>query len=414
MDIFERVKKQRGNIGQYAKEAHGYFAFPKLEGEIGPRMMFRGKEVLNWSLNNYIGLANDPEVRKVDAEAAAQWGLAYPMGARMMSGQTSRHEYLESQLADFVGKPDAFLLNFGYQGMISIIDSLTSRFDCIVYDAESHACIMDGLRLSPAKRYVYVHNDMSSLRKQLEHATKYVATTGGGILVVTEGVFGMAGDLGKLDEITALKSEFNFRLLVDDAHGFGTMGPTGAGTGEHFGVQDKVDLYFGTFAKAMAGFGAFVATDEDVCMSLRYTMRSQMFAKSLTMPMVEGAIKRLEMLKSQPEAVDDVKKLQAPAYQADLTAIQRSFMSAVQAVKKEVGNDLSATRELTSQAVKKIYVELTKGQKKPNRKITAEQIGEAVAQSVSHLPGIDTEVVKQMFLAMTGTVQNHEKRPDNQ
>ena len=292
MDIFERVKKQRGNIGQYAKEAHGYFAFPKLEGEIGPRMMFRGKEVLNWSLNNYIGLANDPEVRKVDAEAAAQWGLAYPMGARMMSGQTSRHEYLESQLADFVGKPDAFLLNFGYQGMISIIDSLTSRFDCIVYDAESHACIMDGLRLSPAKRYVYVHNDMSSLRKQLEHATKYVATTGGGILVVTEGVFGMAGDLGKLDEITALKSEFNFRLLVDDAHGFGTMGPTGAGTGEHFGVQDKVDLYFGTFAKAMAGFGAFVATDEDVCMSLRYTMRSQMFAKSLTMPMVEGAIKR--------------------------------------------------------------------------------------------------------------------------
>ena len=414
MDIFERVKKQRGNIGQYAKEAHGYFAFPKLEGEIGPRMMFRGKEVLNWSLNNYIGLANDPEVRKVDAEAAAQWGLAYPMGARMMSGQTSRHEYLESQLADFVGKPDAFLLNFGYQGMISIIDSLTSRFDCIVYDAESHACIMDGLRLSPAKRYVYVHNDMSSLRKQLEHATKYVATTGGGILVVTEGVFGMAGDLGKLDEITALKSEFNFRLLVDDAHGFGTMGPTGAGTGEHFGVQDKVDLYFGTFAKAMAGFGAFVATDEDVCMSLRYTMRSQMFAKSLTMPMVEGAIKRLEMLKSQPEAVDDVKKLQAPTYQADLTAIQRSFMSAVQAVKKEVGNDLSANRELTSQAVKKIYAELTKGQKKLNRKITAEQIGEAVAQSVSHLPGIDTEAVKQMFLAMTGTAQNHEKRPDNQ
>ena len=259
MDIFERVKKQRGNIGQYAKEAHGYFAFPKLEGEIGPRMMFRGKEVLNWSLNNYIGLANDPEVRKADAEAAAKWGLAYPMGARMMSGQTSRHEYLEAQLAEFVHKPDAFLLNFGYQGMISIIDSLTSRHDCIVYDAEAHACIMDGLRLSPAKRYVYTHNDMESLRKQLEHATKYVETTGGGILVVTEG------------------------------------------TGEHFGVQDKVDLYFGTFAKAMAGFGAFVATDEEVCMSLRYTMRSQMFAKSLTMPMVEGAIKRLELLKTQPE-----------------------------------------------------------------------------------------------------------------
>ena len=292
---------KRQNIGQYAKQAHGYFAFPKLEGEIGPRMKFRGREVLNWSLNNYIGLANDPEVKKADAEYAAQWGLAYPMGARMMSGQTSRHEYLESQLADFVGKPDAFLLNFGYQGMISIIDAMTSRFDCIVYDAESHACIMDGLRLSPAKRFVYVHNDIPSLRKQLERATKWVETTGGGILVITEGVFGMAGDLGKLDEITALKEEFDFRLLVDDAHGFGTMGPTGAGTGEHFGVQAKIDLYFGTFAKAMAGFGAFVATEEDICMYLRYNMRSQTFAKSLTMPMVEGAIKRLELLRTQPE-----------------------------------------------------------------------------------------------------------------
>ncbi|MDR0982526.1 MAG: pyridoxal phosphate-dependent aminotransferase family protein [Culturomica sp.] len=300
MDIFERVKKQKGNIGQYAKQAHGYFAFPKLEGEIGPRMRFRGREVLNWSLNNYIGLANDPEVRKVDAESAAKWGLAYPMGARMMSGQTTMHEKLEGQLADFVGKPDAFLLNFGYQGMISIIDSITSRFDCIVYDAESHACIMDGLRLSPAKRYVYQHNDMESLRKQLERATKWVETTGGGILVITEGVFGMAGDLGKLDEIVALKSEFEFRFLVDDAHGFGTMGKTGAGTGEHFGVQDKIDLYFATFAKAMAGFGGFIATDEDICMHLRYNMRSQTFAKSLTMPMVEGAIKRLDLLKTQP------------------------------------------------------------------------------------------------------------------
>ncbi|WP_251620100.1 aminotransferase class I/II-fold pyridoxal phosphate-dependent enzyme [Odoribacter lunatus] len=301
MDIFERVKKQKGNIGQYAKQAHGYFAFPKLEGEIGPRMRFRGREVLNWSLNNYIGLANDPEVRKTDAEAAAKWGLAYPMGARMMSGQTSRHEYLESQLADFVKKPDAFLLNFGYQGMVSIIDCLTSRFDCIVYDAEAHACILDGLRLSPAKRYVYLHNDMESLQKQLERAEKWVQETGGGILVITEGVFGMAGDLGKLDEIVKLKDKFNFRLLVDDAHGFGTMGPTGAGTGEHFGVQDKVDLYFATFAKAMAGFGAFIATEEEICMNLRYNMRSQTFAKSLTMPMVEGGIKRLELLKTQPE-----------------------------------------------------------------------------------------------------------------
>lgn len=309
MDIFERVKNQKGNIGQYAKEAHGYFAFPKLEGEIGPRMKFRGKDVLNWSLNNYIGLANDPDVRKADAEAAAQWGMAYPMGARMMSGQTSRHEYLETQLAEFVGKPDAFLLNFGYQGMVSIIDSMTSRFDCIVYDAESHACIMDGLRLSPAKRYVYMHNDMASLEKQLEHATKLVESTGGGILVITEGVFGMAGDLGKLDEIAALKDKFSFRLLVDDAHGFGTMGPTGAGTGEHFGVQDKIDLYFGTFAKAMAGIGGFVATEEAIGMYLRYNMRSQMFAKSLPMPIVEGSIKRLEMLRAQPERREKLWKI---------------------------------------------------------------------------------------------------------
>ncbi len=301
MDIFERVKKAKGNIGQHAKQAHGYFAFPKLEGEIAPRMKFRGKEVLNWSLNNYIGLANDPEVRKTDAEAAAKYGMAYPMGARMMSGQTSRHEYLESQLADFVGKPDSFLLNFGYQGMVSIIDSMTSRFDCIVYDAEAHACIMDGLRISPAKRYVYQHNDMESCRKQLERATKWVENTGGGILVITEGVFGMAGDLGKLDEIAAMKKDFNFRFLVDDAHGFGTMGATGAGTGEHFGVQDQIDLYFATFAKSMAGFGAFIAADEEICMYLRYNMRSQTFAKSLTMPMVEGAIKRLELLKGRPE-----------------------------------------------------------------------------------------------------------------
>lgn len=264
-------------------------------------MMFRGKEVLNWSLNNYIGLANHPEVRKADADAAAKYGMAYPMGARMMSGQSSRHELLESQLADFVGKPDAFLLNFGYQGMVSIIDAMTSRHDCIVYDAESHACIMDGLRLSPAKRYVFQHNDMESLHKQLERATKWVAATGGGILVITEGLFGMAGDLGKLDEIAAMKKEFDFRLLVDDAHGFGTMGPTGAGTGEHFDVMKEIDLYFATFAKSMAGIGAFIACEEEICMYLRYNMRSQTFAKSLPMPMVEGAIKRLELLRNSPE-----------------------------------------------------------------------------------------------------------------
>nr|WP_154201464.1 aminotransferase class I/II-fold pyridoxal phosphate-dependent enzyme [Ancylomarina sp. 16SWW S1-10-2] len=272
-----------------------------MEGEIGSRMKFRGKEVLTWSLNNYIGLANHPEVRKADAESSERWGLAYPMGARMMSGQTSRHEELEAQLADFVGKPDAFLLNYGYQGMLSIIDSLVNRHDVIVYDSESHACIMDGLRLHQGKRFVFPHNDMENFHKQLEHATKWTENTGGGILVITEGVFGMAGDLGKLDEIVAMKEEFDFRLLVDDAHGFGVMGATGAGTPEHFGVEDGVDVHFGTFAKAMAGIGAFVACNEDVCGFLRYNMRSQTFAKSLPMPFVEGSIKRLELLRTKPE-----------------------------------------------------------------------------------------------------------------
>lgn len=319
MDIFERVKTQKGNIGQYADKAHGYFSFPKLEGEISPHMIFRGKKVLNWSLNNYLGLANHPDVRKTDAESAAKWGLAYPMGARMMSGQTTRHEDLERELAAFVGKPDAFLLNFGYQGMVSIIDAMTSRFDCIVYDAESHACIMDGLRLSNAKRYVYLHNDMESCRKQLERASKWVANTGGGILVITEGVFGMAGDLGRLDELVAMKKDFDFRLLVDDAHGFGTMGKTGAGTGEHFGVQAGIDLYFATFAKSMAGIGAFIACEKDICMYLRYNMRSQTFAKSLPMPMVEGAMKRLELLKTRPELKNRLWEI-AHALQSGLKA----------------------------------------------------------------------------------------------
>jgi len=301
VDIFDKIKTQKGNIGQYAKQAHGYFAFPKLEGEISSRMKFRGKEVLTWSLNNYIGLANHPEIRKADAVAAEKWGLAYPMGARMMSGQTSLHEELESKLAEFVGKPDAFLLNFGYQGMVSIIDAMVGRHDVIVYDSESHACIMDGLRLHPGKRFVFPHNDMDNLRKELERATKWTEKTGGGILVITEGVFGMAGDLGKLDEICAMKDDFNFRLLVDDAHGFGVMGKTGAGAIEHFGVEDKVDLHFSTFAKAMAGIGAFIACSEEVGTYLRYTMRSQIFAKSLPMPIVEGSIKRLEMLKTMPE-----------------------------------------------------------------------------------------------------------------
>jgi len=306
VDIFEKFKTDKGNLGQYQKEAHGYFSFPKLEGEIGSRMKFRGKEVLNWSLNNYCGLANHPEVRKADALAAAQYGLAYPMGARMMSGQTSMHEELERQLASFVNKPDAFLLNFGYQGMISIIDAVCGRNDVIVYDAEAHACILDGVRLHMGKRFVFLHNDMVSLKKQLEHATALTQKTGGGILVITEGVFGMAGDLGKLDEIVAFKRDFNFRLLVDDAHGFGTMGTTGAGVGEYFGVQDQIDMYFGTFAKAMAGIGAFIASSEEVCDYLRYNMRSQTFAKSLPMAMVIGLLKRLELIRTEPQLRDNL------------------------------------------------------------------------------------------------------------
>lgn len=283
------------------KKIHGYFAFPKLEGELAPRMMFRGKEVLNWSLNNYLGLANHPEVRKADAEAAAQYGMAYPMGARMMSGQTSKHEQLERELAAFVGKPDAFLLNYGYQGMVSVIDAICGRNDVIVYDAESHACILDGVRLHMGKRFVYLHNDIDSLRKQLTHATRLAEKQKGGILVITEGVFGMAGDMGKLDEIAALKDEFKFRFLVDDAHGFGMMGKTSAGTAEHFGVTDKIDLYFATFAKAMAGIGGFIACETDICYYLRYNMRSQTYAKSLPMPMVLGGLKRLELIRTKPE-----------------------------------------------------------------------------------------------------------------
>lgn len=304
MDIFDKLRVNKGDLGQYQKQAHGYFMFPKLEGEIGPRMKFRGREVLNWSLNNYIGLANHPEVREADAKAAAEYGMAAPMGARMMSGQTSKHEELEQELAKFVGKERSFLLNYGYQGMVSIIDSIASRKDVIVYDSEAHACIMDGIFLHKAKggkSFVYQHNNMEKCEKMLTFATRLANENGGGILVITEGVFGMAGDLGKLDEIVALKQKYSFRLLVDDAHGFGTMGKSGAGTGEHFGVQDQIDIYFSTFAKAMAGIGAFVAGEEDVIDFLQYNMRSQTFAKSLPMPMVIGGLKRLELLKSKSE-----------------------------------------------------------------------------------------------------------------
>ncbi|MFO7723514.1 MAG: aminotransferase class I/II-fold pyridoxal phosphate-dependent enzyme [Bacteroidales bacterium] len=301
MDIFSKIERNMGPLGQYATKGHGYFLFPKLEGEISNRMRFRGKDMLVWSLNNYIGLANHPEVRKADAEAAVKFGMAYPMGARMMSGQSDYHEQLERELAAFEKKEDAYLLNYGYQGMVSIIDTLVDRKDVIVYDSESHACILDGMRLHIGKRFVYPHNDITNLEKQLQRATKIVDQTGGGILVITEGVFGMSGDLGKLDRIAALKEKYQFRFLVDDAHGFGTMGATGAGVSEHFGVMDKVDLYFGTFAKAMAGIGGFIAGDANVVNYLRYNMRSQIFAKSLPMPMVIGALKRLELLKNTPE-----------------------------------------------------------------------------------------------------------------
>ncbi|MDN3584370.1 aminotransferase class I/II-fold pyridoxal phosphate-dependent enzyme [Mucilaginibacter flavus] len=302
MDLFDKITKNSGGpIGQHQKWSHGYFSFPKLEGEIGPHMQFNGKEHLVWSLNNYLGLANHPDIRQADAQAAADYGMAYPMGARMMSGNSKHHEELENNLAQFVGKEAAFLLNYGYQGMVSIIDALVDRNDVIVYDAESHACIIDGVRLHMGKRFVYQHNDIDSCKKQLERATKLVEQTGGGILLITEGVFGMSGAQGKLKEIVDLKKDFNFRLLVDDAHGFGTMGKTGAGTHEEQDCVEGVDVYFATFAKSMAGIGAFVAADEQIVHFLRYNMRSQTFAKALPMPMVLGLKKRFEMLRSQPE-----------------------------------------------------------------------------------------------------------------
>ena len=305
MDIFARIEKDEGGpLGQYRKRAHGYFMFPKLEGEINPYMKFQGKKVLAWTFNNYLGLANHPIVRKTDAEAAAKWGLGYPMGARMMSGQTSLHEQLERELAQFEQKEDAYLFNFGYQGMVSTIDALVNRHDIIVYDSEAHACIMDGVRLHLGQRIVYPHNDIEKCRKALERATRLTADTGGGILLITEGVYGMTGDLGILDELCSLKKEFNFRILIDDAHGFGVMGNNGRGTSEHYQVMEQVDLYFGAFAKAMAGIGGFVAGPKSIINYLRYNLRSQIYAKSLPMPMVEGLLKRLEMVRTMPELRD--------------------------------------------------------------------------------------------------------------
>jgi glycine C-acetyltransferase len=301
MDIFDRLKRDMGPIGKYAKHAEGYFVFPKLEGEISNRMMFQGKECICWSINSYLGLANHPEVRKADTEAAAKWGYAYPMGARMMSGHTHLHEQLEEECAEFSQKESAYLLNFGYQGIISIIDSLVGKNDVIVYDRDAHACIIDGIRLHFGKRFTYNHNDVESLEKNLVRATKITEQTGGGILVISEGVFGMRGEQGKLREIAALKDKYNFRFMVDDAHGFGTLGANGRGAGEEQGIQDDIDVYFATFAKSMASIGAFVSGDKFMVDYLKYNMRSQMFAKSLAMPVVEGALKRLDMIRTMPE-----------------------------------------------------------------------------------------------------------------
>jgi glycine C-acetyltransferase len=308
-DIFEKIKNNRGPIGQHAKESHGYFTFPKLEGPIGPHMIFRGKKRLNWSLNNYLGLADHPEVRKADAEAAADYGFASPMGARMMSGNSNYHEQLEAELAAFVEKEDSILVNFGYQAMVSSIDCLVDRRDVIVYDAECHACILDGVRLHSGKRYVFKHNDVEDCEKQLVRATKLAEKQGGAILVITEGVFGMRGDQGRLKEIVDLKKKFDFRLFVDDAHGIGTLGATGGGTGQEQGCQDGIDIYFGTFAKSFALIGGFIASDEQVVEYLRYNMRSQIFAKALPLPLVKGALKRLELMRTTPELKDNLWKI---------------------------------------------------------------------------------------------------------
>ena len=300
MDIFNKFQT-RGNIGRFSDVAEGYFVFPQLEGELGNRMMFKGREVVCWSINNYLGLANHPEVRAIDAQGAKDWGMAYPMGARMMSGATKYHDQLEAELADFVKREACMLVNFGYQGMSSGIDCLLGRHDVAVYDSESHACIVDGVRMHQGKRFAFRHNDIASLDKNLARATRIVEKTGGGILVISEGVFGMRGDQGRLREIVALKDKYNFRLLVDDAHGFGTLGPTGAGAGEEQGVMDDIDIYFSTFAKSMASIGAFFAGNKEVVEYMKYNMRSQMFAKSVPMPIVIGALKRLEMLRTMPE-----------------------------------------------------------------------------------------------------------------
>ena len=327
-DLFEKIYRDKGPLGKWASQAEGYFVFPKLEGQISNRMTFQGKEVITWSINDYLGLANHPEVRKIDAEAAAEYGSAYPMGARMMSGHTDLHEQLQNELAQFVNKEAAYLLNFGYQGIMSTIDALVGKDDIIVYDVDAHACIIDGVRLHMGKRFTYKHNDVQSLEKNLERATKMAEQTGGGILVISEGVFGMRGEQGRLKEIVELKKKFNFRFLVDDAHGFGTLGATGAGAGEEQGVQDDIDVYFATFAKSMASTGAFIAGDKEIIDYLKYNLRSHMFAKSLQMTLTKGALKRLDMLRTMPELKQNLWKI----------------VNALQSGLKERGFDIGTTQ----------------------------------------------------------------------
>ena len=327
-DLFEKIYKDKGPLGKWANQAEGYFVFPKLEGQISNRMKFQGKDVITWSINDYLGLANHPDVREVDAKASQEFGSAYPMGARMMSGHTSLHEQLQHELAAFVNKEASYVLNFGYQGIMSTIDALVGKDDVIVYDVDAHACIIDGVRLHMGKRFTYKHNDVVSLEKNLERATKIAEQTGGGILVISEGVFGMRGEQGRLKEIASLKNKFNFRFLVDDAHGFGTLGPTGAGAGEEQGVQDEIDVYFATFAKSMASTGAFIAADKEIIDFLKYNLRSQMFAKSLQMQLVKGALKRLEMIRTMPELKKNLWKI----------------VNALQSGLKERGFDIGTTQ----------------------------------------------------------------------
>lgn len=349
MDLFDKIKAKQGPLKDYAASSEGYYMFPKLEGETGPRMKFKGKDVIMWSINDYLGLANDPEVRRRDAESAKKYGLSYPMGSRMMSGHTDKHEQFEREIAEFQQKESAFLLNYGYQGVFSIIQSLVDRHDVIVYDYESHACIVDGVSLHLGKRFVFDHNDIDSLRKQLVRAEKVVEETGGSILVVSEGVFGMRGDQGKLKEIVALKKEFNFRIFIDDAHGFGTLGPQGQGTSFEQGVQDEIDIYFATFAKSFASIGAYVASDKDIIMHLKYTMRSQIFAKSLPMPMVEGALYKLQLLRESTKHKDKLWKI--------VNALQNGLKQ----IGYEIGN--------TNSAVTPVYL---KGSIEDARKIVEE------------------------------------------